>query len=422
MAWKRHPLAVLLALLAIHVLAHVDRNMLLGFSPQLTADLHLSNAQYGFLAGAVWVFSFGIMAVTLGTLSDRCSRTRVMAAGIFVWSLCTAASGMAGSFEQMAAARFLVASGEAALVPAAVSLLTEVVPPQRLGSAMGVFFMGIPLGVGLSFLLAGSIGASLGWRGTFGLLGIAGLAVAVPLLFLQDRREHPGAAGSHASAGRQIAAVLGVVRADPRLWFVIAGFVLVHMAFAGLAFAQLWLVRERGMDAAAIARPMGAVQLLFGVLGAAGGGALADRCAQRFRGGLPMFMAALVLACTPLMIAYRFAAPGSALFYAGMAAGAFLPLALYGPAQAAIQGLTPASMRSTVTGFTMMLINVFAIALGNFAVGAVSDALARAGAARPLTFTLLATDLLCLGAAGLFLLAARGSRPVVPLLRPLKPL
>ena len=61
----------------------------------------LSNAQYGFLAGAVWVLSFGVMALFMGSLADRFSRTRVMAAGILIWSVCTAASGAAQSFEQM---------------------------------------------------------------------------------------------------------------------------------------------------------------------------------------------------------------------------------------------------------------------------------------------------------------------------------
>src|SRR5512137_2734866 len=78
---KRHPWLVLVALLFLHVIAHIDRNMLLGFSPQITAELALSNTQFGFLVGAVWVLSFGFMAPFLGSLADRYSRPRIMAAG-----------------------------------------------------------------------------------------------------------------------------------------------------------------------------------------------------------------------------------------------------------------------------------------------------------------------------------------------------
>ncbi|MFO1219476.1 MAG: MFS transporter [Burkholderiaceae bacterium] len=413
MRWKDHPRGVLIALLAIHVLAHIDRNMLLGFSPQITGELALTNAQYGFLTGAVWVLSFGVMAVFMGTLADRYSRTRVMAAGILIWSVCTAASGAAQSFGQMVAARFLVASGEAALVPAAVSLLAELFAASRRGGAVGVFFMGIPLGIGFSFLLAGTIGATQGWRSTFVLLGAVGVVIALPLLLLPDRRgagDGAGEAKPGAPFARQVRDVLATLRATPAVAWTIVGFVLVHMAFAGLSFAQLWLVRERGFDAAGIARQIGALQLAFGALGSVAGGVLSDRVAHRIKGGHAGFLVALVLLCGPLMIAYRLVPAGSALFYAGMCAGFFLPLATYGPANALIQGLTPDRMRSTVTGLTMMLINIVAIAIGNLAVGAVSDRLASAGSGDSLTVVLLATDVLAIASAAFFALAARGPR------------
>jgi predicted MFS family arabinose efflux permease len=410
MRWKDHPQAVLIALLVIHVLAHIDRNMLLGFSPQITGDLGLSNAQYGFLTGAVWVLSFGVMAVFTGTLSDRFSRTRVMAVGILIWSACTAASGAARSFEQMVLARFLVASGEAALVPAAVSLLAEFFGAQRRGGAVGVFFMGIPLGIGCSFLLAGTLGASQGWRYTFFMLGAIGVAVALPLSLLKDERHAQEAAERGAPFAQQMRDVWLAMRTTPAVLWTMTGFVLVHTAFAGLSFAQLWLVRERGLDAAGIARQIGALQLVFGALGSLAGGVLGDRLARRMKGGHAGFLVALVALCGPLMLAYRFVPAGSVLFYMGMCAGFFLPLATYGPANALIQGLMPERMRSTVTGVTMMLINVFAIAIGNLAAGAVSDRLGAAGSANPLTTVLLATDVLAIASALFFAIAARGPR------------
>lgn len=414
MFWKKSPNAVLASLLVIHVLAHIDRNMLLGFSPQVIKDLALNNAQYGFLVGSVWVLSFGFMAMFMGTLADRFSRTRVIAAGVLIWSVCTWASGHAQSFEQMAVARFFVASGEAALVPAAVALLAELFSEKRRGTAMGVFFVGIPLGIGLSFLLAGTVGASLGWRSTFTVLGIVGAAIAVPLALLREERGQGREKNSVPQRGQpfvaQVRAVLGVVGHNRALQFAIVGFVLVHMVFAGFSFAQLWMVRERGFDAAGIAKTIGALQIVFGVLGAVVGGVLSDRFAKRLPGGHASFMALLIVLCAPLMIAYRFAPAGSALFYAGMCAGFFLPLALYGPANTMIQGLTPAQMRSTVAGVTMLLINVFALAIGTVAVGMVSDHLVEAGSAHALTSVLLGTDILAIGAGLLFWLAARQVR------------
>jgi predicted MFS family arabinose efflux permease len=266
----------------------------------------------------------------------------------------------------------------------------------------------------LSFLLAGTLGATQGWRDTFYLLGAIGVVIAVPLMLLDDRRRN-GNEGQHepqrgAPFIRQVRSVLAGVHATPVVLLTIIGFVLVHMVFAGLAFAQLWLVRERGFDAAGIAREIGVLQIVFGVLGSVVGGVLSDRLARHIKGGHAGFMVLLVLLCGPLMIAYRLVPAGSALFYVGMCAGFFLPLAMYGPANALIQGLTPPHMRSTVTGFTMLLINVFAIAIGSLAVGAVSDRLSASGSGNALTAVLLATDVLAIASVVFFALAARGPR------------
>jgi hypothetical protein len=129
--------------------------------------------------------------------------------------------------------------------------------------------------------------------------------------------------------------------------------------------------------------------------------------ARHIKGGHAGFLVLLVLICGPLMLAYRFAPAGSALFYVGMCAGFFLPLATYGPSLALIQGQTPNQMRSTVTGFTMLLINVVAIAIGNLVVGAMSDRMSNAGSAHALTTVLLATDILVITAVVFFALAAR---------------
>lgn len=410
MGWKGYPRTVLLALLATHVLAHVDRNMLLGFAPQITRDLALSNAQYGFLTGAVWVLSFGVMAVLLGSIADRFSRTRVMAVGLLIWSACTAASGAAHNFEQMAAARFFVASGEAALVPAAVSLLTELFDERRRGGAMGVFFMGIPLGLGLAFALAGLLNAALGWRGSFHALGAIGVVAGLAALLLKDRRGARDGAERGAPLPQQLRNVMRLLRGNPTVARTVIGFVFLHLAFVGITFAQLWLVRERGLDATAAARTVGLLGIVFGVLGTLIGGVLSDRLARRLPGGHAGFVVLLILICGPLMLASRFAGTGSALLYVGLCASFFLPLAAYGPSIALIQGLTQDAMRATITGITMLLINVFAIAIGNLTAGAVSDRLAVAGSHHALTWVLLATDILVIVGALFYAMAARGPR------------
>lgn len=412
---KKAPAITMAGLLTLHILAQVDRNMLLGFSPDITKALSLTNAQYGLLAGAVWVISFGVMAPVLGALGDRYSRTRIMALGILVWSVCTAASGLANSFGALVAARFFVASGEAALVPAAVSLIAELFSEKRRGTAMGIFFMGIPAGVGLSFVLAGTLGNALGWRHTFFTLGALGVSLALPLLFVKDIRTVKPVNSTQSSDGKpgvlnQLSAITNLIKGTPVLKFTMIGFVMVHFVFIGMAFVQLWMVRELGMNGAQIARTLGGVQIVFGILGSVVGGVLSDRIIHKIPGERAGFCALLIALCTPLMIMYRFAQPDTALFYLGMAAASFLPMATYGPSIAIIQGNSPENLRSTVTGVSMMLINVFAVALGNAAAGWFSDRLTVAGFQKPLMMTLLVTDVLTLMSGVLYAMAAFSKR------------
>ena len=402
----RHPWLVLAALLVLHVIAHIDRNILLGFSPQITADLALSNTQFGVLVGPVWVLSYGLMAPLLGSLADRHSRPRIMAAGIAVWSLCTAASGFAHDLGEIAAARFFVASGEAALIPAAIALIGDVFDERRVGTAAGVFFMGIPLGIGLAFVLAGVVGPTLGWRNTFIALGVVGIALSVPLAFVPDERADR-AHGVGEPIIAQLRVVAAALRANPRVVLVMAGFITVQLMQAAFSFYQLWLVRERGLDPAIVARQIGVLQLVCGTLGALLGGVLADPLAARLRGGHAAVLAWLVAVCGPLIILHMFVEPGSALFYLGMAASFFLPLATCGGALAIIQGGVSVRMRATVAGVTIFGISFIAIAFGNLAAGAASDWLAQAGHRNPLTVVLVGMYSVVLASLAMFVAAAR---------------
>jgi len=411
MFWKKSPCAVLATLMVIHLLAQVDRNILLGFAPQITGELAINNAQYGFLVGAVWVLSYGVMAVFLGALADRHSRPRVIGAGMLVWSVCTVASGFVQNFEQMVAARFLVATGEAALVPAATALLMELFSEKRRGTAVGLFYLGIPLGIGCSFLLAGTLGALHGWRTTFYVLGVCGVVIGLPLMLMSDKRSNNTVQERGAPLKAQLSAVLGELRENRIVRYTVIGFVLAHLVYPGLSFAQLWMTREKGMEPATIAMTLGAMQIVFGSLGALAGGVLSDRLAPRFKGGHASVLVLLMLVCAPFMIAYRLVPTDSPLFYVGMAVGIFMLMSLYGSATTAIQGAVPVRMRSTVMGCAMLLLNLFSVALGTFVVGWISDVLTTAGMDSPLTHVLLVSDVLALVLGGFFFyMAARIKR------------
>lgn len=394
---SQQPVLLLGFFLLLHVLNQVDRNLIASFGPEIVRDLDLSRTEFGIVTGVAFTAFYAVTALGAGVLADRYGRTRILAFGLATWSGFTALSGMARSFVSLVSIRPLVATGEATLIPAATAILSERFPAARRATAIGVFFMGVPLGVGASFFLAGQLGPVLGWRGVFVLLGLIGLVLVSGVLALKDKPVSAIERAEPVRSARAVLADLGrELRVNGDLRLSLAGAVLMHVYLAGGPFIKLWLVEERGYPSQGIATTYGLAVVIFGIIGAALGGALADWYARRFRGGHAMFLTLFVAALAPFVVAFRFADPGSVLFYAGMAAGILFFSSFYGPAFAVLQSVTPQRLHATVTGLSMLLVNILALGLGSLAIGAASDMLLAQGSDAALTIPLFVADLVSL--------------------------
>lgn len=147
--------ALLGFLMLLNIINMVDRNLLSSFGPQVVEDLGLTDSQFGLLTGILFVFFYAIVALFMGALADRFHRPRLIAAGLMLWSLLTAFSGVAKNFVQIGVARLLIGIGESSLTPASISILSDVYPQQKRGMASGIYYLGVPLGAGGSFIVAG---------------------------------------------------------------------------------------------------------------------------------------------------------------------------------------------------------------------------------------------------------------------------
>lgn len=393
-----NPFVVLAFFLALNVLNQIDRNLIASFGPEIVRDLALDRTQFGIVTGLAFTSVYALTALAAGVLADRHGRLRVMAAGLATWSGFTALSGAATGFLSLVAIRPLVATGEATLVPTATALLSERFAAGRRATAIGLFFMGVPLGIGASFLLAGRLGPVLGWRGVFLALGVLGLVLVAGVLAMGrgEARAPRATQGTPVPARALLADLWREVRGNTDLRLGILGTILMHVTLAGGPFVKIWLVEERGLDTNHIATSYGSAVLLFGVIGAGLGGWLADAYAARFRGGRAAFLALVIALLAPFIIAFRLVDPGSWLFQAGMAAGILFFSAFYGPAFAILQSATPARLHASATGLAMLLVNVLALGLGSLLIGAASDALLAAGSHNALTLPLITADAISL--------------------------
>lgn len=401
--------ALLGLFLLIHILNQIDRAMVSSFGPDIVRELGLNHAQFGFLTGLAFTGSYAAMALGAGLLADRIGRTRILAAGLAVWSLFTAVSGIARSFVTLAAARPLVAAGEATLIPTATAIITDHFPAHRHAGAIGIFFMGIPLGLGASYLIAAQLGPVLGWRGCFVLMGVIGLALSLVVLRVEDRRAPRTAAPPRLFAG--LGTAFALLRDNARLRLAAISVVLLHFHAATMPFMQLWLTSDRGLAAGAMANRFGTMVIIFGTLGAMTTGLVGDWLRRRYGMDRALFLALYLTLIAPLIIAFRLAPPDSGLFNIGMAASALFLASFYGPCLALMREELPNEIISTMTGLVVLTINLLVTGLGALLIGLASDALHQAGAQATLTGPLLVADLIAfLAIPGLYGLVRRRHR------------
>ena len=175
----------LLILFAINTLNFFDRQLLGALAEPVRKEFHLSDTGLGLL-GTVFTLIYAVVGLPLGRMTDRWHRTRLIAIGTAVWSLLTAATGVAKSYTQVFISRLGVGVGEAVCAPAAQSLLGDFFPPQQRARAMGIFMLGLPAGVFVAYLCAGAIGAAWGWRSAFLIACVPGLLLALLALWIPE--------------------------------------------------------------------------------------------------------------------------------------------------------------------------------------------------------------------------------------------
>ena len=265
--------------------------------------------------------------------------------------------------------------------------------------AAGLYYLGLPLGAGASFIVAGLFGPQLGWRNCFYILGALGV-ILTPILFFFARDPQRGRFDKTAEMAPNSTGVLdsmrqvwALARKSPALAWAMIGAVFMHLPIGSAQFVQLWLVRERGFEASEIAITYGILFIIFGTIGAFIGGFASDWYLRRYKGGRLRFLALFMLIITPLMVSYRFVSPDSPLFYIGMCTGFVSFLAFYGPVFSTVQDLTPANLRGSSAAILLLMCNMLGLGFGAAITGVLSDLYSQNGVQEPLTLALLSIDL-----------------------------
>ncbi len=359
----------------LNVLNFVDRTLIAALAPLLIADLGLTRAQIGLLAGFAFVVLYTLVGLLLGVAADRWRRAPLVAAGLALWSAMTALSGLARGFAQLALPRLFVGVGEATLTPSALSMLGDLFPPRRLGLASGIYYTGVPLGSAVSLIAASWIAPRYGWRACFVVLGVAGLVAALGFLALREPRRRTLAASATVPRAGDLVRELGRALASRReLALTLAGGALFCYGSASAIHVVTWLVEERAFPYAEAALTAGLVGIAAGLVGNLAGGAFTDACARRWPNGRLRALVALALffaAASPL---FYLLPPRTPLFYLGWFLSSAGAGAWFGPFFAALQELAPAATRASAVALGLLTINLLGVGPGPLVTGMIGDA------------------------------------------------
>ncbi|MEE4659294.1 MAG: MFS transporter [Halieaceae bacterium] len=378
-------------LLLAYVLSFIDRNVMSVLIGPIRQDFAISDFQYSLLHG----FAFSMFYITLGLpiarMADRSSRIRIISGGIVLWSLMTCLCGYARNFASLFLARMGVGVGEAALSPAAFSILADVFPPHKLPRATAIYSLGITLGGGLAYILGSVVFdyfASLDlsawrllkdvrpWQLTFLAVGVPGFLVALCLRLLPEPpRTGGGAVTVAVPEQRSLAEVLGYFRQHWRVYVGVIGSMALMsvLGYGVMAWYPELLIRIYEADRSTAGSQFGLIFIISGSAGALLGGWL---CSTMIARGILDAPVRIIFG-----VCFLWAVPAALAPLSGSADRALLmawPIifflnAYFGIGVSAVALVTPANMRAQASAVLLFFTNLFGLAFGPSAVAILTD-------------------------------------------------
>ena len=365
----------------VNLLNYLDRYIVAGVVPRVQAEFGLNNTQAGAL-GTVFVLVYMVASPAGGFLGDRIQRRHVVAGSVFLWSLATVGSGLAGTFVALLGARAVLGVGEAGYGSVGPAIISDLFPRDRRTRMLAVFFVAMPVGAALGYAVGGWIGASYSWRLAFFIGGAPGLVLAFLMLFTPEPAR--GATEGEPVTHERLTFGEGLRRLLPNrvFWAATAGLTAVTFAMGGLGYwMPKFLESERGMDPGRAGFIFGAVTAVAGMGGTLLGGVLGDRADRKRKGGGLWITGAAMISGAPFMVLAA-SVQGTAAIFALAFVAQVLLFMNSAPINAAIVNSVPPSYRAFAVGLSNLTLHALGDAISPTAIGAVADASSVAMAIR----------------------------------------
>ena len=376
---------VALALLVIiYISSFVDRQIIAVLATQIRESLSLNNTEIGVLYGPSFSLIYAVCGIFMGRLADQFSRKRIILVGLAVWSLMTLASGFAASLTFLITARIFVGVSQSALSPAVYSILSDYFKPSQRATVFSIYASGIFAGVGLSFLIGGSVAQAYDWRVALKVVGFPGLVIAVLGAFLLKEPVRKSAGSGN--TGNSFLGVLKFILKKKTVRYHLAGFSLLALsgytilAFISTVLADEFLAPER--------IPMYGWFMFATGISVNVSGWLADKLAAKW-GEEKRFVMGIVAALSGLpFYFFGFFNQSVTLAFFLIGFGNVLSSSYNGVAAALIQYFVPSRMRGMAGAVYLFVVSIVGFGIGPPLTGWLIDHFMTATQALMLIFVL----------------------------------
>jgi len=357
----------LLVLTALNLVNYVDRSVLNAVQPLVQTEFNLTKTQLGTLTSAFLIF-YMVAAPFVGPLADRYSRKRIIALGAFFWSALTLLTAVTHNYTELLVRHTLVGIGEATFVTIAPAFVADLYSEDRRGRILGVFYLAIPVGFALGYLLGGHLGPSHGWRFPFYIAAIPGFVLGIAVLFLKEPER--GQFDSLQETPER-STILGLAR-NPAFLTATLGMAAMTFSLGGiLVWLPQFLYSERHYSLKAANDILGMSVVVDGILAALVGGWLGDYLLRRWKSSYYLVSAVGMALGVPFMIVALFST--GRLMVPAIGVAAFFLLLNTSPLNAAVINSVGAHIRATAIAVNIFIIHSLGDVLSPTMMGWVAD-------------------------------------------------
>ncbi|HEX3950502.1 MAG TPA: MFS transporter [Steroidobacteraceae bacterium] len=386
-------------LMLMYIFSFIDRTTISLIVEPMKRDLHISDTQIGMLQGLAFALLYTFLGLPIARLSDRHSRRAIIAAGVFIWSIMATLCGLARTAIQLFIARIGVGIGEAALSPAAYSIITDSFPRSKLGRAFGVYNIGITIGAGIAFLVGGIVVAAVShpgasyslpllgevraWQIVFIVTGAPGILLPFLLLTFREParrgllRNHSSPDTASAPLKPPLREVLDYIWANRKFYGLhfVALALLSMCGYCVAAWLPTAIIRAYGVSYGQVGKVLGVSTALMNSTGMLLAGILCDRLTRRGSKDAPIVVAVISACGIAVFASLPTLMPTVTMVWAAIFVSGLTFNAYNGVGPMAVNQVTPNQYRAQVSAVYLFVVNALGLGVGPTLVPLLNDRL-----------------------------------------------